>query len=300
VLLALHGRDRTELLGYAQYYVDARSLSAELALTDQRIDRQTIATLAIGATLIAGVFLVAYFRLRRADRQIAKRNEELIRTSFELTLAAKASALGQITSHLVHGLQGPVAGLRTMIATANRGPTDSDWKVASDYAEQMQAIIHESVTLLGDTASQTTYDLDGNELAAVVKTRNSAAAEKKGVLFVVTGSFNTSVNNHCGGILCLITSNLIQNAIEATDAGRTVQVDFANDGGSPVIVVSDEGSGIPENLRAHLFEPGRSTRTHGTGLGLAISQLLARQINAAIALASTGPEGTVFRITVGT
>jgi len=62
------------------------------------------------------------------------------------------------------------------------------------------------------------------------------------------------------------------------------------------IAVSDEGHGIAEELRAHLFEPGRTGRTGGSGLGLAISRLLARQIGATLALESTGPCGTVFSL----
>ena len=49
-----------------------------------------------------------YWGLRRAERLIAERNDRLIHANFELTLAAKASDLGQITSHLIHGMQGPV------------------------------------------------------------------------------------------------------------------------------------------------------------------------------------------------
>jgi signal transduction histidine kinase len=62
------------------------------------------------------------------------------------------------------------------------------------------------------------------------------------------------------------------------------------------LVISDEGPGIPDEIRAHLFEPGRSTRPGGTGLGLAISQWLARQIGASLTLVETGPVGTIFNL----
>ena len=300
VLLPLHGRDATKILGFAQYYIDARPLAQELAAIDERVNRQTAATLGIGGLLIAAVVTAAYFGLRRAQRVIAERNERLIRANFELTLAAKASALGQLTSHLMHDLQGSVAGLRAVVAGrgANGGAAGSDWEAAAGYTERMQAMIQETVALLGDTATHTSYELTGHELAAITRHRNAALAEKKGVVFTVEGGFDQNLDSHRGSLLCLITSNLVQNAIDATDAGRRVGVVFHNGDGAVKITVADEGHGIPADLREHLFEPGRSGRPGGSGLGLAISRLLARQIGATLALDSTGPAGTSFSLTL--
>jgi signal transduction histidine kinase len=64
------------------------------------------------------------------------------------------------------------------------------------------------------------------------------------------------------------------------------------------LLVTDDGPGIPREIREHLFEPGQTGRAGGTGLGLAISQLLARQIGASLVLEATGPEGTTFRVTL--
>jgi signal transduction histidine kinase len=300
VLLPLHGRDATKILGFAQYYIDARPLAQELAAIDERVNRQTAATLGIGGLLIAAVVTAAYFGLHRAQRVIAERNERLIRANFELTLAAKASALGQLTSHLMHDLQGSVAGLRAVVAGrgAGGGAAGSDWEAAAGYTERMQAMIQETVALLGDTATQTSYELTGHELAAITRHRNAALAVEKGVVFSVEGGFDQSLDSHRGSLLCLIASNLVQNAIDATDAGRRVGVVFHNGDGAVKVTVADEGHGIPEDLREHLFEPGRSGRPGGSGLGLAISRLLARQIGATLALDSTGPAGTSFSLTL--
>jgi signal transduction histidine kinase len=298
VLLPLHGRDPELVIGFAQYYIYARSLARELALIDQRIYRQMALTLGIGSALIAIVVTGAYLSLRSAQRVILERNERLVRANFELTLAAKASALGQITSHLVHGLQGPVASLRGVVAGRDPGTgAASDWKTVSEYAERMQEIIQDAVSLLGDPGAHGSFELTGHELSAIVRQRNAAAAAQKGVSLSVTGGFEHGLDGHRGGLLCLIISNLVQNAINATAAGRNVAVVFGNGGGSATVSVSDEGHGIPEDIRPHLFEPGRTGRAGGTGLGLAISQLLARQIGAALLLDSTGPAGTTFRLT---
>ena len=296
VLLRLHGRDPSKILGFAQYYIDARPLAVELAAIDRRINGTTTATLGIGGGLIALVVGVAYFRLRRAHRVIAERNERLTHANFELTLAAKASAVGQITSHLIHGLQGSVAGLRAVVTDRAPDARAPDWQTAADYTERMQTMIQDVITLLGDIAAQNSYELTGEELAAIIRQRNAPSAAKKGVLFAVEGAFAGSLDSHRGSILCLVTNNLVQNAIEATDPGRRVAIAYRESGGTLAITVSDEGHGIAEELRAHLFEPGRTGRTGGSGLGLAISRLLARQIGATLTLESTGPRGTVFSL----
>jgi signal transduction histidine kinase len=297
VLLPLHAGDPQNILGFAQYYIDARPLAAELALTDRRIRRQTFATLVIGTALICAVLLAAYFALRRAQAIIAERNDALVRANFELTLAAKVSALGQIASHLIHGLQGPVAGLRAVVSGREARASDgTDWETAASYTDRMQALIQDTVAMLGDQSALSSYQLTGHELADIVRRRNAPAAEKKGVRLDVTGGFDSSLDNHRGGVLCLIISNLVDNALHATGAGRTVSVLFRHSGAGATVLVSDEGGGISPALRPHLFEPGRSGREGGSGLGLAISQLLARQIGATLTLETTGPDGTVFRL----
>ena len=298
VLLPLYGHGASRLLGFAQYYLDARALSAELAAIDSRMNRQTAATLAIGIALIAAVLTSAHFGLQRAQRLLAERTERLARANFELTLSAKASALGQITSHLIHGLQGSVAGLRAVVSGG--GVAAADWQSAVTYTERMQAIIAETVGLLSDTSAHASYELTGDELAGTIRERNSASAARKGVVLSVQNGDGESitVDGHRGGLLCLIASNLVQNAIDATPPGRRVLADLARNDGTLVLSVTDEGMGIPESIRPRLFEPGATSRPGGTGLGLAISRLLARQIDADLELVRSGPTGTAFRVTL--
>ncbi|HTT56248.1 MAG TPA: ATP-binding protein [Opitutaceae bacterium] len=296
VLLPLHGGDAAQILGFVQYYIDGRSLAAELAALDRRIDRQTAVTLGTGALLIAAVLAATAWVLRRAQRTLAERNERLARANYELALAAKTSALGQITSHLLHGLQGSVAGLRAAVDGRGAEGAAADWESVAAYTGRMQAMIHETIALLSDVSTQAAYELTGAELAEIVRRHNAAAATQKGVVFSVDGGFPAALDSHRGSLLCLIASNLVQNAIEATDAGRRVGVTFGASGGQVAVTVADEGPGIPAAIREHLFEPGRSGRPGGSGLGLAISQLLARQIGATLELDSTGPGGTSFSL----
>ena len=298
VLLPLPGPESSTLRGFVRYYIDARALSHELALIDSRITRQTAVTLLVGTVLIALVMTLAAFSVQRAQRVIAERNEGLTRANFQLTLAAKASAIGQITSHLIHGLQGTVEGLRAVVAGREADRSNPDWETAAGYTARLQTMIHETIALLGDASAHASYELTGHELAATIRDRNQAGATEKGVVLEVLGGFAATIDSHRGSLLCLIASNLVQNAINATPAGRRVAVSLVESDRTIVLTVEDEGSGIPASVQEHLFKPGRSGRRGGSGLGLAISQLLARQIAATLVLEATGPSGTKFRLSL--
>jgi signal transduction histidine kinase len=298
VLLPLPGSERAAMRGFVRYFIDARSIAREFETIDSRIDRQTAVTLLVGAVLIALVLAVSGYSVQRAQRIAVERSERLTRANFELTLAAKTSAIGQITSHLIHELQGSVEGLRAVMKGPDADRSNAAWESASGYTERLQMMIQETVALLGDTSANISYELTGHELAATVRDRNRPSAAKKGVVLEVAEGFPAVVDSHRGSILCLIASNLVQNAIFATDPGKRVFVSFADSNRSIVLTVQDEGSGIPESVQRHLFEPGKSTRPDGSGLGLAISKLLARQIGADLTLVTTGPSGSIFRVTL--
>jgi len=298
VLLALPGAHSGAAPGFVRYYIDARPIARELAVIDGRINRQTSVILAVGAALFAAVLAAAAFSVRRAQRLAAERKEGLIRANFELTLAAKVSAIGQISSHLIHGLQGSVSGLRSVVASREAAEPSAAWDAAAAYTERLQTMIQETVALLGDTGANASYELTGHELASHIRDRNTASAAKKGVVLEVAARFGSVVDSHRGNLLCLIANNLVQNAIFATDPGRRVAVILADTRDAVVLTVSDEGSGIPVSMRNHLFKPGRSSRPDGSGLGLAISQLLARQIGAELVLVSTGTGGSTFSVAV--
>jgi signal transduction histidine kinase len=94
-----------------------------------------------------------------------------------------------------------------------------------------------------------------------------------------------------------IVLNIARNACEATGGVGTITVCAARKGGAVEIEIADNGPGIPEQVKAKLFQPFVSAaRPGGSGLGLAIARDLARAHGGDLVLVSTGAEGTVFRI----
>lgn len=299
VLLPLSRPGETRLAGAVQYWIDARALAQDLDAIDARIARQTRTTLALGSALVGLVVGLSYWRLSRAQREIAERNERLIRANLELSLAAKASVLGQITSHLLHGLQAPVAGLRAVMATRGRDHAngEEDWQTAADYTARLQQMIQQTVAMLGERQAHVSYELTGTEFAALLRERHRAAAHARGVtLELEAARADGALPSDRGNLLALVAGNLIENAIEASPRGAAVRVTLAISAETWRVLVVDAGRGIPDRVRQALFRPGQSTKSGGTGLGLAISHLLARQIGADLALRETSERGTTFEI----
>ena len=92
-------------------------------------------------------------------------------------------------------------------------------------------------------------------------------------------------------------ANLVKNAAEA--GAETITI--AQVAADPVVIeIRDDGSGVPQKAQDRLFTPfAGSVRAGGTGLGLAIAREVLEAHGGTIELAATGPEGTVFRLSLG-
>jgi signal transduction histidine kinase len=94
--------------------------------------------------------------------------------------------------------------------------------------------------------------------------------------------------------------NLLLNACEAVpaEAGR-IDVESRQTPQGLEIRVADNGSGIPPEIRDQIFQPFVTHgKDSGTGLGLAVVQRIVQEHGGEVAVETTGPEGTVFRITL--
>lgn len=70
---------------------------------------------------------------------------------------------------------------------------------------------------------------------------------------------------------------LISNAIEASPAGGVVRIETGMDNGACWrLAVSDQGAGVPEDLRGSIFKPYFTTKADGNGIGLAVAQQVAK------------------------
>ena len=89
--------------------------------------------------------------------------------------------------------------------------------------------------------------------------------------------------------------NILDNAIDASDAGATVGVSAEVDATTVSIIVRDCGTGVPEEMRAHLFTPFSTSKPEGIGLGLTLARELVEAHGGNLDWHAADP-GTAFAI----
>ena len=96
-----------------------------------------------------------------------------------------------------------------------------------------------------------------------------------------------------------VLNNLIVNAAQASGPGATIEVEVGREDGQAVVRVKDQGKGIPEELKAKIFQSHFTTKAQGNGLGLASCKFIIEQRHhGQLFFESTPGRGTTFAFTL--
>jgi signal transduction histidine kinase len=296
VTIPLHARGDSNLVAAAQLLLDGQPVAREYARVDGHLWQLGLGLYGGGAALLSGVLFWAYRRLGKAHALVEERTMRLLRAHHELALAAKTSALGSVTAHLIHGLSNPLANLQGFVAD-HRGGDGDDLELLKNSTQRMQQLVTDVVRMLGEERGGEHYQITLAELAQALEHKMSSVVSESGVrLVMVLDAEGNLVNRHANLVL-LILENLIHNALKVTPRDRTVSVRFLASQGGVRCEVADGGPGLAEAVLPRLFTPCRSTQG-GSGLGLAISKQLANQLGAELELKVNTSDGCVFALSL--
>lgn len=298
VTIPLHRKDQTRLLGIIQFVIDGKSIATEYAELDRSLFLQASTAFLAGGLIIVAGLSWAFRRLQRTGRLLLHRTEHLARANEELALAAKTSAVGAVTAHLIHGLSNPLSGLQDFVATRGQGTAEAEWQDAITTAGQMQNLIGEIVRIIGDEHGVERYEVTLAELVETLSAKVQPVASVVGVRFETSVTGEGVLPNREANLALLILENLVKNALQATPRDKFVRLRIAASDHRLTFEVEDEGPGFPAGLQSSLFKPGRSTKPGGNGIGLAICKQLANHLGAELELRRSTPQGCVFALTL--
>ncbi len=100
-----------------------------------------------------------------------------------------------------------------------------------------------------------------------------------------------------GGELNQVWTNLIDNAIDAVHGDGNIKIRTARENDRVLVEISDDGPGIPEEIRGRIFEPFFTTKDvgKGTGLGFDVSYRIVEVLGGEIRVFSE-PGDTRFQV----
>lgn len=151
----------------------------------------------------------------------------------------------------------------------------------------------------GTTYAESLRAIDDAAVAAALVTK-SAMARERGVTFRLDPV--STVADGAGNDVITLISNLVDNAIDSTGSGGCVEVLVRCDAEQGVeITVSDDGPGVPPELRERIFQTGVTTKApakgpHGRGIGLALVARIVERRGGKITLDEPPGGGAVFRV----
>jgi len=199
---------------------------------------------------------------------IQSAREELIRRE-------RISTIGQLSSSIVHDLRNPLASIyggAEMMMDGDLSPDQLQRLAGNIY--RSSRVINEMLQELVDVSRGRIHPPETCHLSevigAAVDMLSPVAAEHK---VVIETSVDTVIELPLERArMERVFLNLISNAIEAMPAGGKISI-AANQNREGILVqVSDTGPGIPEVVRARLFQPFVTSGKNGLGLGLALSR----------------------------
>jgi two-component system sensor histidine kinase PilS (NtrC family) len=203
--------------------------------------------------------------------------------------AERLEGVAELSSALAHEIKNPLASIRSAVEQMSRMP-----RVGEDERTLSQLVIRESdrlARLLTDFLDFARVRVARTGLVDVGALVRGAAAlagahpdRRDGVRVtcVVREDARLTVQGD-EDLLHRAIFNLMLNAVQASPAGGEVRVEVAPtkddehaglgpmfDAGGVTVRVSDDGPGIPPDIRDRLFDPFFTTKPGGSGLGLAV------------------------------
>jgi two-component system, NtrC family, sensor kinase len=231
--------------------------------------------------------------LAEAEEAAQTRNEALRRLCSEQRLAA----VGQMAGEVAHELNTPLSNIlgyaQSALPLAQDGEVRESLEIIQAQSRRAGQIVRDMLTAARAPAPSLQI-LDMTALCAAFVRLVTPLARKQGCAIALEADAPVMVRADATRVEQILF-NLVSNAVQA--GAKAVQLNVM-EGDRPALVVTDDGPGLPESVRARLFEPFVTTKPvgQGTGLGLAICQRLAREMGADLALVDAGP-GCCFHLT---
>lgn len=201
---------------------------------------------------------------------------ELEASAQRLAQSERESAWREMAKQVAHEIKNPLTPLKLGLQLLDKAWKDKDPKFdqkferfSKSFVEQIESLSSiasefSSFAKMPDTKMQKVnlFEVIAQAVIIFKQMDNVTINYEAGEQFTVNADRDQ---------LLRCFNNLLKNAIEATPESRpcVINITYKTNAGAILLTVTDNGNGIPEDMREKIFAPNFTTKSSGTGLGLA-------------------------------
>ncbi|NGX58451.1 MAG: Sensor protein ZraS [Chlamydiae bacterium] len=211
--------------------------------------------------------------------------------------------LGEMASTIGHEIRNPLGGIKGFASLLVRDLEDQPkLKSMAEYIVKGTDDLNEILTQLLNYSHPQPLQLEKVDTTQVIREvmnqmqADESVSEKAEIIYEGPEGREEAFLDvpHVKSVLI----NLIFNAAEAIENRGSIKISLSGTNRDISIAVTDDGPGIPDEIKKKIFRPFFSTKPKGNGFGLAESRRIVDSHNGAMEVQSELGKGTTFTITI--
>ncbi len=225
---------------------------------------------------------------------------ERVRLARELEESRQLAALGAFAAGVAHDIRTPLTSIQmnVQILRSRAELVEGDREYLDITLTEIDRL-NRSVAEILEFARPLSLDasvVDANDLLVDVTRALQPVYAERGVSIVGRPCPVPAAAQVDERLVRKVLVNLIDNAVDASPRGTSVEVAVSLDGDRVSFAVRDVGRGIDGSLHERIFDPFFTTRADGTGLGLAIARKIVRGHGGDVRVESAPGRGATFTV----
>jgi signal transduction histidine kinase len=247
------------------------------------------------------------FYSRALMSDMARARSSLEESQLRLVMAEKLAAVGKFAACAAHEIRSPLTAMKMWLFDLRRSANgDSGVEHHCDVLETEVTRLEELATSFLHFSRPPSLQLLPQDIGSIIDGSLQLAQhrldQKELRVVRINGSVLPPVMADAHQMKQVLL-NLIANAADAAPPRGEVRIIESREpglNGHPDVVVriEDNGPGVAEEVRRHLFEPFVTTKPNGTGLGLCIASSIVAHHGGRLALEQGEGPGAVFAVTL--
>lgn len=229
-----------------------------------------------------------------------KKNEEMRHRRLE-----SLASLTNLAATVAHEIKNPLGSISIYVQLLRKGLSSQELKeetkvkkyldVIEEEIERLNKIVVDFLFAVRPIKFEFT-PLDLNVLVRSLADFFSEELQKAGIMLTLELVDPLPLIHGDERFIRQMIINLVKNAMVAVMSGGFIQIKTSLADDFAVLVVEDNGTGIPEGMIHKIFEPYFTTKVDGTGLGLTMAYKVVKEHGGDIRVQSEKGQGTCFTI----